>query len=295
MLDCLIIGGGPGGLVAATYLKRFHRDVAIVDEGRSRAALIPKSHNIPGFPRGISGSRMLGRMRDHAKKMRVQVHADRIVSLHRSGDVFHAHGDDGAWRARTIVLATGVVDRTPPLHGLRRAIRRGIVRLCPVCDAYEATGQRIAIYGEDYEDLRKHACFLRTFSPHVLIVVDGKREMNSRRIVSHGIDLKESPHAISFGLRSCRIAGPHRSVEVGVLYVALGADAQSSLAGMLGAATDDSGALLVDAHMETRVSGLYAIGDVVSGLNQISSAAGQAAIAATAIHNRLSSNWMPGA
>jgi thioredoxin reductase (NADPH) len=49
MLDCLIIGGGPAGLTAAIYLARYRRAVVLVDDGRSRAALMPASHNYPGF------------------------------------------------------------------------------------------------------------------------------------------------------------------------------------------------------------------------------------------------------
>ncbi|WP_410052539.1 FAD-binding protein [Bradyrhizobium sp. SZCCHNRI1003] len=55
--EVLIIGGGPAGLMAAIYLARFRRNVAVVDSGASRAALIPRSHNLPGFPDGIPGPR----------------------------------------------------------------------------------------------------------------------------------------------------------------------------------------------------------------------------------------------
>ena len=54
-----------------------------------------------------------------------------------------------------------------------------------------------------------------------------------------------------------------------------------------GALQDDDGKLLVDTHQMTTLEGLYAAGDVVRGLNQIAVGAGEAAIAATAIHNRL--------
>lgn len=68
MLDCLIVGGGPAGLTAAIYLARFRRDIRVIDSGSSRASLIPTSHNYPGFPEGISGRDLLGRLREQARR-----------------------------------------------------------------------------------------------------------------------------------------------------------------------------------------------------------------------------------
>src|SRR4051812_18635559 len=65
-VDCLIIGGGPAGLRAAIYLARSRRSVRIVDDGQSRAALIPASHNYPGF-KGIGGPELLRRLREQAE------------------------------------------------------------------------------------------------------------------------------------------------------------------------------------------------------------------------------------
>src|SRR3546814_20349646 len=66
MYDCIIIGGGPAGLTAATYLGRFLRATLVVDAGPGRAARIPTTHNLLGFPDGISGADLLSRMRQHA-------------------------------------------------------------------------------------------------------------------------------------------------------------------------------------------------------------------------------------
>ena len=49
-VDSLVVGGGPAGLTAAIYLGRYRRRVVIVDNGASRASLIPMSHNFAGFP-----------------------------------------------------------------------------------------------------------------------------------------------------------------------------------------------------------------------------------------------------
>ena len=64
--DVIVIGGGPAGLTAATYLARFHRRCVVLDAGDSRARWIPESHNCPGFPSGVAGTALLARMREQA-------------------------------------------------------------------------------------------------------------------------------------------------------------------------------------------------------------------------------------
>ena len=65
-LDCAIVGGGPAGLTAAIYLARYRRRIAVFDKGESRLALIPRSHNCPGYPHGIPGQELLARLREQA-------------------------------------------------------------------------------------------------------------------------------------------------------------------------------------------------------------------------------------
>jgi thioredoxin reductase (NADPH) len=67
MLDCAIVGAGPGGLTAAVYLTRFRRPIVVFDSGNSRARWIPESHNCPGFPSGIGGDAFLARLAAQAR------------------------------------------------------------------------------------------------------------------------------------------------------------------------------------------------------------------------------------
>jgi thioredoxin reductase (NADPH) len=67
ILGAAIVGGGPGGLTTAIYLSRFRRDFVVIDSGNSRAKRIPLSRNVPGFPAGIAGDKLLLRMRTQAR------------------------------------------------------------------------------------------------------------------------------------------------------------------------------------------------------------------------------------
>src|SRR4051812_15209332 len=163
MLDCLVIGGGPAGLTAAIYLARYRRSVAVYDAGHSRAALIPKSHNYPGFPTGISGVELLDRLARQVAFYQVPILGAWITSLDKTREGFVATNRNGEVTARTVLLATGIVDVAPQIDGLDEAVSRGVVRYCPVCDAFEAVGRRIAVLGRSDVAISK-AKFLRNYS-----------------------------------------------------------------------------------------------------------------------------------
>ncbi len=296
LFDCLIIGAGPAGLTAATYLTRFHRCIMLVDAGTSRARWIPTSHNCPGFPMGVAGTQLLQKLREQAEGYGAQVIPGRIVELQRDDEHFVASDGDGAqWRARCVLLATGIVDRMPPVAALDDAIAAGAIRLCAVCDGYEASDERIGVYGP-IDDAIHHALFLRTFSRQVTVLRSEPGEPSDGCASLAGqarVAVLPVPQALRYDPQGGCVAvfeeGKERRFDT--VYPVLGGDAQSQLAIALGAQADDDGALIVDRHLQTTVDGLYAIGDVVSALNQISVAVGHAANAATAIHNRLPHNF----
>jgi thioredoxin reductase (NADPH) len=293
--DCLIIGAGPAGLTAATYLARFHRRIAVVDGGKSRARWIPTSHNCPGFPSGVAGDALLDRLRAQAREYGVDIEHGHVARLERSDDGFVATAGDGtSWAASTVILATGIVDRMPAMPGLEEAIARNVVRLCAVCDAYEASDERIAVYAPVDVAIR-HALFLRTFSRRVAVVRSepGEPDMPSAADArAAGVEVLPPSTELRHDGRCCVFTLEDGSVHrFDTVYPVLGGDAQSQLAEGLGARVDDNRELVVDAQQQTSIDGLYAIGDIVSALNQIAVAVGHAAIAATAIHNRLPRNF----
>lgn len=295
LYDAIIVGAGPAGLTAGTYLGRFRRKVLILDGGPSRARWIPESHNTPGFPDGVGGDALLSRMGEQAGLYDVERRLGRAETLVRVAEGFElsisgASPDSTTVRGRFVLLATGVVDRLPDLDNIETAIRASRVRVCPICDAYEAIDQRIAVLGDGDLGARE-AAFLTTYSPNVTLLHLGSSSSltDSKSLQTHGVevtpvDLSE----ISVGSSPVIVTpkdGDTRNFDC--LYLALGCETQNRLAVRWDADHDAEGNLLVNDHQETSVDGLYAAGDVVKGLNQIAVAAAEAAIAATDIHKRL--------
>lgn len=293
MLDCVVVGAGPAGLTAAIYLGRFRRRFRVIESGASRAARIPLSRNHPGFPEGVAGRELLARMRLQAERYGAEIAAGRVEALARNGDGFSLRIGETTMRARTVLLATGVVDIEPDIPGVEGAVAQGLIRICPICDGYETIGARVGVIGRDGHAARE-ALFMTTYTPQVTLIHAGAAEALPPQMRSGleraGVDVIEAPIE-SVVLDEARIAavcfGAGSRQIFDSLYSALGVTPRNRLAVEAGAELDASGRLIVSEHQETSVPGLYAAGDVVRGLNQISTAEGEGAIAATAIHNRL--------
>jgi thioredoxin reductase (NADPH) len=284
MIDCAIIGGGPAGLTAAIYLTRFHLSVRLFDDGNSRAALIPCTHNHAGYPGGIKGTKLLRLMHEQASDFGVTVTNAHVDAIERNGERIDA---------RTVLLATGVVNNRPEMDDAEhdRALAAGLLRYCPVCDGYEVTDKRVGVIGTGDHGMRE-ALFLRGYTADVTLIAPGAaHELDETCVaelqaggIAH-VDGPGTPIKIADNQLSVMTAkGPMLFDSV---YPALGSVIRSELAVVAGANAAEDGCLEVDSHQRTSIPGLFAAGDVVKGLDQISHAMGEAGVAATTIRNML--------
>jgi thioredoxin reductase (NADPH) len=294
VLDCLIIGGGPAGLTAAIYLARFHLDILVVDGGKSRALWIPCTRNVSGFPDGIEGTELLRRMRAQACKYGAKIETEFVTKLERDEDgLFTATWGSGEAKARSVLLATGVSNRRPPIDEELHddALARGLVRYCPICDGYEVTDKKVGVIGSDSHGVAE-AVFLRSYTADVTLIAPDKalglKPEDSQTLKDAGIDCVDGPAqavAIPNGCIVVDTAEGHYTFDS--IYPALGSDTHTQLAEMVGAELGSDACIKVDSHQRTSIPGLYAAGDVVIGLDQISHAMGEGGVAATTIRNDL--------
>lgn len=293
--DVLVIGAGPAGLTAAVYLARYRRDVLVVHDGRSRALQIARTHNVPGFPGGVTGPELMDQMEAQATLYGARLQQDEILELAQGGAGFCARGRHADYEARAVILATGVVlnqiDLSDDLH--QKAIDLGCLRYCPICDGYEATGKRVAIIGSSTHGAEE-ALFLRAFTDQVTLLPAERSELTAderRTLAEHKVTVTDSPAAgfepTEGGMQVALQGG--QTLLFDVVYPALGVTPRSELATALGLDCAEGGCIRTDAHQEVGMDGMFAAGDVVDALDQISVASGHGAIAATRAHNHLRS------
>jgi thioredoxin reductase (NADPH) len=297
-LDCLVIGGGPAGLTAAIYLARFHLDILVVDGGKGRAATIPCTRNHAGYPDGISGSELIERMKEQAQLYGAKIIDGSVTRLERDEDsgLFKAEWGSGVQQARTVLLATGVTNRRPPMDEALHddALGCGLIRYCPICDGYEVTDKKVGVIGSGGAGVAE-AVFLRGYTADITLIAPDKAmkvsEADRLALEKAGIETVDGPaEAVAIAADSITVDTAEGHFTFDTVYPALGSDVHCQLAEMVGARLNDDGCVGVDAHMRTSVEGVYAAGDLVIGLDQISNAMGQGGIAATTIRNDLAKN-----
>lgn len=292
--DVVVVGAGPAGLTAALYLARYRRSVLILHDGTSRALRIPRTHNAPGFPGGVRGPVLIRRMTRQAEDYGAEIREARVSAItpNESGGFTVTAGSAGIV-ARAVLLATGIdlneVELPRGQH--ERAMRDHVLRYCPICDGFEASGRRVAVLGSDTHGAAE-ALFLRQFTDDVTLLPRAQAGVTAaerEKLQAAGIAVIDTPMAQLLPDRRAMTVALRDGARLtfDILYPALGCAPRNELASGMGLALDDMGCLVTDKNQETQIPGVFAAGDVVDGLDQISVAMGHGAIAATKAHNHL--------
>lgn len=295
--DAIVVGAGPAGLTAALYLARYRRRVSVLHDGRSRALGAPMAWNVPGFPEGISGADFVARLTGQAERYGAVIefgHVERL-STAEYGEGFVVEIEDGRrLTARGLILATGVVTNEAVIESGDHdaAVRGGVVRYCPICDGYEHRGRKIAVLGSDLHGAAE-AMFLRQYSDDVTLIPKWRVALTrGQRAELEASDIRiEERQLLRLVHKEGRIeavlAGAQAPLAFDTLYPALGSEPRSELLAGLGLEVDANRCLPADAFVEPLMPGVYGAGDVLAGLDQISTATGHGAGAATRLHNWL--------
>ncbi|MBA2529252.1 MAG: NAD(P)/FAD-dependent oxidoreductase [Euzebyales bacterium] len=288
-VDALVVGAGPGGLSAATWLARHRRSVLVVDSGEQRNRWVTASHGYLGADPTDPSELLEAARRDLGRYGTARRHDGTVATLrHRGGRGFDATLDGGGGvRARRVVLATGVVDEFPDLPRFFDFYGRTVLH-CPSCDGYEARGADVVAVGWS-RDVAGFAAGLLEWASSVTILTDGRRFEGDRDLRRHLGGLGVAIHTDdvvelcgddgelqALRLRSGRVQ-PCRFA-----FFTIAHHPRGDLARQLGCELTPEGCVVVDERRQTSVQGVYAAGDVTPGMQYVQRAAADGAVAGTA-------------
>lgn len=290
-VDSIIVGGGIAGLQAAIQLGRYEHQVLVIDAGYGRSTLCRSYHNILGWPDGVSGEelRRLGRLQ--AEKLGVTFVQDEVVQAvakGRIGDGFELWGKSGrGYEARTILLATGLIDRMPVLPKLTECLGLTIY-VCPDCDGYEITDKRTIVLGSGDVGANmaiklRHRTSQMTYVNHEQRAVKSEllAEMKARGIVYIAEDIAEV-EVHSPGQFKGVVLRDGKEVQAERGFIAFGGnEVKSDLARQLGAERMENRHIMTDPRSKmTSIPFVWAAGDVGVHAEQVTIAMGEGSQAA---------------
>ena len=275
MYDAVMIGSGPAGLSAALYTSRANLTTLVIGKDRGALEKADRIENYFGMAEPISGCELVENTKTQARSLGVELVEDEIFHITWNGH-FILEGKNGTYESLTVLLATGTGRKTLKIEGLKELEGRG-VSYCAVCDAFFYRGKEVAVLGNEDYAIHEMSQILPVVKSAVLLT--NGRELKTE--VPEGVQVIREPLRSVDGTE--RVKGitfeDGSSIAVEGLFVALGSAGAMELARKAGAFTEGQN-IKVNERMETNIPGLYAAGDCIGGLLQISTAVGEGAQAA---------------
>ncbi len=275
MYDAVMIGSGPAGLSAALYTSRANLKTLVIGKDRGALEKADRIENYFGMAEPISGCELVENTKNQARNLGVDLVEDEIFHISWNGH-FILEGKNGTYEAVTVLLATGTGRKTLKVKGLKELEGRG-VSYCAICDAFFYRGKDIAVLGNEAYAIHEMSQLL-SVAGSVTLLTNGQE---LRAEVPEGVSIIREPLLSVNGTE--RVEGitfaDGSQLAVEGLFVALGSAGAMELAKKAGAFTEGQ-SIKVNERMETNVPGLYAAGDCIGGLLQISTAVGEGAQAA---------------
>jgi len=292
--EIAVVGGGPAGLTTALYGARLGHETVLIDRGGGRAAMMADTHNVIGVTEEVSGNELLATGREQVTSYGGTFERGFVEAIERDDEGrFHLDtGGEAPIVADRVVLATGFSDERPDPPLPRNA--KGL-HWCLHCDAYMFVDEPVYVMGHG-EAAAHVAMIMLNITDEVDLLTRGAEptwsDETAAQLEAHPVDVVHED-----------VAGIENDPDTGWLeamefddgtrreyrggFPMYGSDYNTALAESLGCALTDDGQVDVDDHGRTSIDGVYAVGDVTPGHNQVPVAMGQGAKAGIALHKDL--------
>ncbi len=280
MYDTIVIGNGPAGISGAIYLKRFNYNVLVI--GKDLGAL-EGNHYIDNYYglKHIKGSDLINAGIDQAKDLGVDVLKDEVVAIEYASNGFVVKTIENTYECKTIFLTAGKPRTKLSITNLKEYEGKGI-SYCAICDGFFFRNKKIGIVGNSFY-MKNELEVLKKFSTDITVFTNGLEcDLNDgTKIVNEKI--------VSFTGNSEKLTGLETSsnhYDLDACFIAIGSANATSFAKHLGLQIDEKDNIVVKDFM-TNIPGIFAGGDIIGGLAQVSKAVCDGALASMEIKKYL--------
>lgn len=281
--DIVVIGAGIAGMTSVLYGARAGKKVLLL-EAKSYGGQIVNANEVENYPGviKIDGFTLMKNLYDQIKTYDIEYKQEEVISLKNQNTVVTTNNE---YQGKTIIIATGLKNRTLGLYGEADFIGRG-VSYCATCDGNFYRGREVALVGGGNTALEE-ALYLSNIVKKVYLIhrrdtfrvdqilIDKVCQQHNIEIIlsANVVELKGEEYLEEI------ILDNERQLKVSALFLAIGKipDARK-FSSML--ELDEQGYIISD-DTTTKIANIFVAGDCrTKKVRQLVTAASDGAIAA---------------
>ena len=276
--DIIIIGAGPAGISASLYAVRANKKVLVLYDDKSSLEKTDKIENYYGFENGISGKDLYKAGIKQAENIGVDVKKEEVIKIEMISENdynFLVNTLHNRYKSKVVILATGNKKNKPKITGIEKFEGKGI-SYCAICDGFFYRNKNVAVIGSGNYAISETNDLIN-IAKDITILTDGEKAPDFRadnvKVETRGIkEIKGNDKVEEIELTD------GTDLKVDGVFIAQGVASSTDFAKKLGALVKND-KIIVNEKMETNIKNLYACGDCVGGLLQVSKAVYEGTIA----------------
>ena len=295
--DVIIIGAGPAGMTAALYASRANLSVLLLDRGiyggqmNNTAAI----ENYPGF-KSVLGPDLAKDMYESATQFGAEYAYGSVESVEDRGDVKIVTTDSDTFETKALVIGTGSEYRKLGVTGEDTYGGRG-VSYCAVCDGAFFRNKHVVVVGGG-DSAIEEGTYLTQLADKVT-VIHRRDQLRAQQILqdrafanpkmefvwnSNVTEIIGDDKKVTGVKVNNNKTGEDSEIAVDGVFIYVGINPITKPFSNLGI-TDENGWIETNDHMETKVPGIFAVGDVrKKGLRQVATAVGEGGTAGQGVY-----------
>lgn len=271
--DAIVIGRGPAGISASIYLKRGNLNILVIGKDRGTLENVTEVENFYSLGK-TTGKNIQDKGEEHAKSLGIEILEDEVLRIENIGEEYIVKTKNKSFKTSYIFLGIGFKRKKLNIENIDKYEGKG-VSYCAVCDGFFYKNKDVGIYGNS-EYAIEEAKFLVNTVNKIFILTDGKKAISEilelEKQNPDKYQIKQEKIRKVFGGDRLETVEFENGSQVNTVGLFIAEEANNKTFAMqLGILMEDD-LIVVDENRKTNISGIYAGGDVIKGIKQITKA-----------------------